>query len=113
MENLNKGDYKLTLNRPKNNMYLREFVKVPGEENIFFVVDFDLDDKLLTCIEVHENKPLAYGIRFYSINQVTPTKWNGPHLTMEEVEAVFNQDTHDCSNLLLTMPEAEEPNERG
>lgn len=60
-----------------HSMYIREFVTLPNTENMLFVVDFDLTDLTLVCVEVHPSKPIAYGLVKVLVNQVLPTVWAG------------------------------------
>jgi hypothetical protein len=73
-----------------NNMPLREFVSAPGYENIFFVVDLDISDLSLICVEVHPNKPLVYNRAKLCVKQVSLAHWQGPVYPLENYDEIFS-----------------------
>lgn len=88
-------------------MYIREFVKVHGYENIFFVADFNIEDGTLICVEVHKHKALTFGVSLFNISQVQETSWNGKHLSDEEIKSAFNSPHNDFITALLSIPESD------
>jgi hypothetical protein len=73
-----------------NNMPLREFVSAPGYHNLFFVVDVDMTDLSLICVEVHPNKPIVYRRVILCVKQVSLANWRGPIFPLENFEEVFS-----------------------
>lgn len=95
-------------NHKTHSLYLREFVKIPGHKNIFFVVDYDLTDCSLLCVEVDPNEPVAYSMGYVWLKQVFPTTWNDHH---EKVHPISNKDLNITEeifqNLIMNIPEVE------
>ena len=70
----------------------REFVSAPGNNNLFFVMGFDLSDLTLSCVEVDTNMPIVLNRVKLNVKQVTLSTWNGPQIPIEDYEAFFTSD---------------------
>lgn len=74
------------------NIPIREFVKSPSHDNIFFVINFDLEDLSLSCIEVHPTRPIVFNRVKFNLKQVSLTQWKGPQIPIEDYESLFSSD---------------------
>jgi hypothetical protein len=82
-----------TISQTKN-IPIREFVSAPGNCNLFFVMDFDLEDLTLSCIEVNSTKPIVINRAKLNVKQVSLSTWKGPQVPIEDYEAFFSADEH-------------------
>jgi hypothetical protein len=73
-------------------MPLRVFVSTPGHNNIFFVMEFDLSDLTLSCLEVDPCKPIVYNRVKMNLHQVSLCQWKGAQVPIEDYEAFFSAD---------------------
>lgn len=78
-----------------NNMPLFEFVSMPGKDNLFFVMSYDMSDLSLSCIEAHPSKPLLYKRVTLDVKQVVRATWQGPSVPIINYDELFEADDEE------------------
>jgi hypothetical protein len=79
----------LSLNKPTE-YPLQKFVKSPLYENIFFVIDCDVETQELLCVEVDPFKEITYRLVRINLRQVSVTQWKGPKLALADMEGCLS-----------------------
>ena len=70
---------------------LMSFVSMPGQKNIFFVLDYyEREDCSLLCVEVHPSLAITYNLCRIGLNQVLKAKWAGPKVDLSELNSLLD-----------------------
>jgi len=82
---------------------LHQFVSSPDRNNIFFVVNCELSNMELLCVEVHPSKPIAYQLAWLNLSQVFVVEWQGPLIPLVDLDGFFSLSEEEFNRKLLEI----------
>ena len=85
------------------------FVKIPCNENVFFIIEGDHDTNMLWGIELIQDEEIILGVATFYVQQAMKHYWHSPENKKIDYEVLLNSSEDKFNELIASIPYCDRP----